>query len=54
MVHYFTTYKDLPTENTRKMKLTGVYGKDIACDVIRRAAKDYAEQIGDNVDDCMD
>jgi len=45
LIHYFTTYKDLPGDNKQRMILTGVYGKEIAYDVIRRSEEDYKVQI---------
>lgn len=41
LIHYFTTYKDLPTDKQPRMILTDVYGVETAYDVIRRSIKDY-------------
>lgn len=45
LVHYFTTYKDIPGENTQRMKFISLYGADVAKDVIRRSMDDYADYI---------
>lgn len=44
--HYFTTYKDLPGDNSARCILTEVYDIDVAQDVIRRSMKDYEENFG--------
>ena len=43
LVHYFTTYKDIPGERTPRMELIGVYGADTAKEVIQRSMADYEE-----------
>ncbi len=45
LIHYFTTYKDLPSDRIQRMQLVGMYGKEVAYDVIRRATQDYQEEI---------
>lgn len=45
LVHYFTTYKDLPGESKPRMILKGIYGADVARDVILRAVGDYDREI---------
>ena len=45
LVHYFTTYKDIPGENTQRMKFISIYNADVAKDVIRRSMEDYEELI---------
>ena len=45
LIHYFTTYKDIPGENTQRMKFISIYGADVAHDVILRSMKDYEELI---------
>ncbi|MCC8186925.1 MAG: inorganic pyrophosphatase [Bacteroides sp.] len=45
LVHYFTTYKDLLPNKHPRMELIGIYGKEGAYDVIRRAMEDYTQQI---------
>lgn len=53
LIHYFTTYKDIPGENTQRMKFVSIYGPDVAKDVIRRSIEDYMDYIGKDVtDDC--
>ena len=44
-VHYFSTYKDIPGENTSRMQFVSIYGPDVAHDVILRAMEDYNEYI---------
>lgn len=41
LVHYFTTYKDIPGEKTPRMEFIEIYGADTAKDVIRRSMLDY-------------
>jgi inorganic pyrophosphatase len=41
LIHYFTTYKDIPGENTSRMQFVSIYGADVAADVIKRAMTDY-------------
>lgn len=45
LIHYFTTYKDIPGETKRRMQFISIYGADVAKDVIRRSMKDYQELI---------
>ena len=45
LVHYFTTYKDIPGENSQRMKFISIYGSDVAKDVILRSMQDYQELI---------
>jgi inorganic pyrophosphatase len=42
--HYFSTYKDMPGQTESKCVLTDTYNKEVAYEVIRRAAKDYNEK----------
>ena len=44
-IHYFTTYKDIPGENTQRMKFISIYGADVAHDVILRSMEDYNDLI---------
>ncbi|WP_165021866.1 MULTISPECIES: inorganic pyrophosphatase [unclassified Dysgonomonas] len=44
--HYFTTYKDLPGDKEPRCLLTGVYGVDVAYEVIERSIQDYNEFVG--------
>ncbi len=41
LCHYFTTYKDLPTDKEARCKLLHIYNASTARDVIERASKDY-------------
>jgi len=45
LIHYFTTYKDLPADINPRMKLKEIYGVQTAYDVIRRAREDYKSEI---------
>lgn len=45
--HYFTTYKDLPSDDKPRCELIDVYDVDVAHDVIRRSIKDYKENFSD-------
>lgn len=46
LIHYFTTYKDIPGESKLRMKFISIYGADVAKDVIRRSMEDYEELTG--------
>ncbi len=39
--HYFLSYKDIPEANPRKVKLSGVYGRSDAHEIIRLSQLDY-------------
>ncbi len=41
LIHYFTTYKDIPGENRSRMQFVSIYGADVAKDVILRTIEDY-------------
>ena len=43
LIHYFTTYKDLPGDLEPRCVLTDVYDVNVAKDVIKRSIKDYKE-----------
>ena len=43
--HYFTTYKDLPTDKEPRCKLLHIYNAATARDVIDRASKDYENYV---------
>ena len=45
LLHYFTTYKDMPGDRQPRMVLTGTYGRQTAYDIIRRSAEDYNTEI---------
>ncbi len=42
LIHYFTTYKDIPGETGQRMKFVSIYGSEVARDVINRSFEDYA------------
>lgn len=50
LIHYFTTYKDLPLEPKQRMVLTGIYGKETAYDVILRSIEDYKQEIAHRIE----
>lgn len=43
--HYFTTYKDMPSDARHGIVMTDIYGADIARDVILRSVEDYYNEI---------
>lgn len=45
LIHYFTTYKDIPGENNSRMRFVSIYGADVAQDVIRRSMEDYDDLV---------
>ena len=47
LIHYFTTYKDIPGENSQRMKFISIYGQDVAKDVILRSMQDYQDLISE-------
>lgn len=53
LIHYFTTYKDIPGENTERMKFVSIYGPDVAKEVIRRSIEDYQEYINKTPAGCQ-
>ncbi len=44
--HYFLTYKDIPGKEKHHARITDVYNKEEAYEVIRRSRKDYEHQFG--------
>ncbi|MCD7976362.1 MAG: inorganic pyrophosphatase [Tannerellaceae bacterium] len=49
LIHYFTTYKDLPTDKHPRMILEGMYGRDVAYDVILRSMEDYRTEVAHTI-----
>lgn len=45
LIHYFTTYKDIPGENHQRMQFLGIYGRDVAREVIARSMEDYNDLV---------
>ena len=45
LIHYVTTYKDIPGENHQRMQFLGIYGRDVAHDVIARSMEDYNDLV---------
>ena len=45
LIHYFSTYKDIPGEHTSRMQFISIYGPEVAKDVILRAMQDYDDYI---------
>lgn len=47
LIHYFTTYKDIPGENKQRMIFVNLYGAEEAKEVIRQSMEDYKEYIAE-------
>lgn len=48
MKHYFLTYKDVPgSRKPRECEITGVYGKEMAHEVINKSHEDYLDKFPD-------
>ena len=45
LIHYFSTYKDIPGEHTSRMNFISIYGPEVAKDVILRSTEDYTDLI---------
>lgn len=45
LVHYFTTYKDIPGDLRKRMEFVGLYGAEEAHNVIRASMSDYDKYI---------
>lgn len=45
LIHYFSTYKDIPGEHTNRMQFISIYGSSVAKDVILRSIEDYEDLI---------
>lgn len=45
LVHYFTTYKDIPGDLRKRMEFVGLYGAGEAHNVIKAAMEDYDKYI---------
>lgn len=45
LVHYFTTYKDIPGDLRKRMEFVGLYGAEEAHNVIKAAMADYDKYI---------
>lgn len=45
LIHYFTTYKDIPGETKKRMQFISIYGADVAKEVIKRSMEDYQDLI---------
>ena len=45
LVHYFTTYKDIPGDSKKRMVFVNKYGAAEAKEVIKLAMEDYDEYI---------
>lgn len=44
--HYFLSYKQLPSEDRKRVEITDVYGRLEALDVITRSLRDYENEFG--------
>lgn len=47
LIHYFTTYKDIPGDDKRRMEFISIYGADEAKQVILRSQEDYGSLFGE-------
>jgi inorganic pyrophosphatase len=47
LIHYFSTYKDIPGEHTSRMQFISIYGPEVAKDVIVRSMEDYNDLIAE-------
>ena len=47
LIHYFTTYKDIPGENEKRMIFVNLYGAEAAREVISRSLEDYHKYIAE-------
>jgi inorganic pyrophosphatase len=45
--HYFLSYKQIPGQGPRKVRIGEVYGRAEAAEAIRRSVEDYREKFGD-------
>ena len=45
--HYFLTYKQMPGERARTVRIAEVYDRVEAVEVLRRSIDDYRESFGD-------
>ena len=45
LIHYFSTYKDIPGEHTSRMQFISIYGPEVAKEVIKRSMEDYDDLI---------
>jgi len=45
--HYFLSYKQIPGQGPRKVRIAEVYGRGEAVEAIRRSVDDYREKFGD-------
>lgn len=52
LVHYFTTYKDLPGDRHPRMVLAEIYGAEEAYNVINRSMEDYNEEVLNKLEEC--
>lgn len=43
LIHYFSTYKDIPGENTSRMQFVSIYGADVAKEIILKSTEDYED-----------
>lgn len=44
--HYFLSYKQLPVDPSRRVRIAEVYGREEALETIRQGMSDYAEKFG--------
>jgi inorganic pyrophosphatase len=44
--HYFLSYKQLPSDQEKKVEIVDVYDRTEAMDVITRSLRDYESEFG--------
>jgi inorganic pyrophosphatase len=45
--HYFLSYKQLPSDTSRRVEIAAVYGRDEAHEAVRRSVRDYRGKYGE-------
>jgi inorganic pyrophosphatase len=48
--HYFLSYKQSPSEESRRVEITEIFGNQDAFEVIRRSQEDYLNKFGDPIE----
>lgn len=48
--HYFLSYKQSPSEESRRVEITEIFGHEDAFEVIRRSREDYRNKFGDPIE----
>lgn len=45
LIHYFTTYKDIPGDTKKRMQFISLYGASAAKEIIKASAEDYQDYV---------